>query len=139
MDIKAELRLICEQCPNVWEIITQSNRGGSKVSMEQVANSAIDFTERLIDEIKQLKLKLKFITKYNAKLAGIDIEKIDAHELKSLIGESYTNADKIRSMNDEELNQKLIDVWHSGYKHAKLKLYGNIEVSYMEWLKSEAK
>lgn len=34
--------------------------------MEQVANSAIDFAERLIDEIKQLKLKLKFITKYNA-------------------------------------------------------------------------
>lgn len=48
-----------------------------------------------------------------------------------------TNGDKIRSMSDEELNQKLIDAWHSGYKHAKLKLYGNIEVSYMEWLKSE--
>lgn len=73
------------------------------MSMEQVANSAIDLTERLVKENKQLKLKLKFITKYNAKLAGIDIEKIDVRALKSLIGESYTNADKIRSMSDEEL------------------------------------
>ena len=73
------------------------------MSMEQVANSAIDLAERLVKENKQLKLKLKFITKYNAKLAGLDIEKIDARGLKSLIGEPYTNADQIRSMSDKEL------------------------------------
>ncbi len=71
--------------------------------MEQVVLSAIDFTERLVSENKHLKLKIKLMAKHNAKLAGLDIEKIDVRGLKKLIGGSYTNGDRIRKMSDEEL------------------------------------
>ena len=48
-----------------------------------------------------------------------------------------TNGDRIRQMNDEELNNKLIEIWNSGYKYGKRDGFYEFSVDYQEWLESE--
>lgn len=108
-------------------------------------------TEDLVKMLRRMKsdrIKINIMSRHNAKLAGMNIDQVDVRGLKELLGEKWTNGDRIRSMTDKQLADELIH--HDCKRHCKN--YNDEEWSgktcltekscskgIVEWLESEVK
>jgi hypothetical protein len=90
-----------------------AERAGSCLMGSKEATKMVDILRRA----KSDRLKITFMARHSAKLVGLDIDQVDAKALKELLGEKWTNGDRIRSMRNEEVAKELLH--HDCKRHCK--------------------